>query len=67
LLTDAGFTTQFIDTTTYMPRAGRYKAITNLIAALKRFTRLREDCVYLVGQKSDATGTRYPAWLYEPT
>jgi len=28
--------------------------------------RLREDCVYLVGQKTNPLGARYPSWLYEP-
>jgi glycosyltransferase involved in cell wall biosynthesis/SAM-dependent methyltransferase len=65
LFADSGFTIQFIDTTAYGHRAGIYEWITRAIQALKPFTRLREDCVYLVGQKSKDVGTRYPSWLYE--
>jgi hypothetical protein len=65
LFADSGFTIQFIDTTAYGHRSGIYKWITRAIQALKPLTRLREDCVYLVGQKSKEIGTRYPSWLYE--
>lgn len=66
LFADSGFTVQFIDTTSYGERAGVYKLITKAIRWLKPLTRLREDCVYLVGQKAKEVGTRYPSWLYEP-
>jgi len=65
LFADSGFSTQFIDTTAYGPRPGVYNWVTKLLRAFKRFTRLREDCVYLVGQKTGAVGARYPSWLYE--
>ena len=65
LLADAGFTLQFIDTAPYAERVGKYRLATKLIAALRSRTRLREDCVYLVGRKSNAVASRYPAWLYE--
>jgi glycosyltransferase involved in cell wall biosynthesis/SAM-dependent methyltransferase len=66
LFADAGFTVQFIDTTAYGERAGVYKWITRAIQFLKPMTRLREDCVYVVGQKAREVGSRYPGWLYEP-
>jgi len=65
LFTDAGFTLQFIDTAPYAERVGKYRLATKLIAACRSFIQLREDCVYLVGRKSNAPGSRYPAWLYE--
>jgi glycosyltransferase involved in cell wall biosynthesis/SAM-dependent methyltransferase len=65
LLADSGFATQYIDTTAYGERPGVYKWITKAIRSFKWFTRLREDCVYIVGQKTNAVATRYPAWLYE--
>jgi SAM-dependent methyltransferase len=65
LMSDAGFSTQYIDTTAYGPRPGVHKWTTRAIRVLKRFTRLREDCAYLVGQKTGPIGTRYPSWLYE--
>jgi glycosyltransferase involved in cell wall biosynthesis/SAM-dependent methyltransferase len=65
LFADSGFTIQFIDTTSYGHRFGVYKWITRAIQILKPLTRLREDCVYLVGQKSKDVGSRYPSWLYE--
>ena len=65
LFADSGFSTQFIDTTAYGPRPGFNGTVTKFLAAAKRFTRLREDCVYLVGQKTSPVGARYPSWLYE--
>jgi SAM-dependent methyltransferase len=65
LFADAGFSIQYIDTTAYGPRPGIYQSITKAIRLLKRYTRLREDCVYLVGQKTNPVGARYPSWLYE--
>jgi SAM-dependent methyltransferase len=65
LFADAGFSVQYIDTTAYGPRPGIYQTITQAIRLLKRYTRLREDCVYLVGQKTNPVGARYPSWLYE--
>ena len=65
LFADAGFSIQYIDTTAYGQRPGVYKSITKAIRLLKRYTRLREDCIYLVGQKTNPVGTRYPSWLYE--
>jgi glycosyltransferase involved in cell wall biosynthesis/SAM-dependent methyltransferase len=65
LFADAGFSIQYIDTTAYGPRPGLYQSITKAIRLLKRYTRLREDCVYLVGQKTNPVGARYPSWLYE--
>ncbi len=65
LFADSGFSVQYVDTTPYGERRGGYKWITRAIGYLKSFTRLREDCVYLVGQKTNAVGTRYPSWLYE--
>jgi SAM-dependent methyltransferase len=65
LFADSGFSVQYIDTTPYGPRPGVYKWITRAIGLLKPFTRLREDCVYLVGQKTNPVGARYPSWLYE--
>ncbi len=49
LLADSGFALQYIDTTAYGERPGVYKWITKAIRSLKSLTRLREDCVYLVG------------------
>lgn len=66
LFADSGFSVQYIDTTPYGPRPGIYKWITQAIRLLKPFLRLREDCVYLVGQKTNPLGARYPSWLYEP-
>jgi SAM-dependent methyltransferase len=66
LFADSGFTVQYIDTTSYGERAGIYKWITRAIQFAKPLTRLREDCVYLVGQKAKDVGSRYPSWLYEP-
>lgn len=66
LFADSGFTVQFIDTTAYGERSGVYKWITRAIQSLKPLTRLREDCVYVVGQKAKDVGSRYPSWLYEP-
>ena len=66
LFADAGFSIQYIDTTPYGPRPGIYQRITRVIGWFKRYTRLREDCVYLVGQKTNPVGSRYPGWLYEP-
>lgn len=66
LFADSGFSVQYIDTTAYGPRPGVYKWITRAIHWLKPWLRLREDCVYLVGQKTNSVGTRYPSWLYEP-
>ena len=65
LFSDAGFSLQYIDTTPYGPRPGIYRWITEGIRLAKAMTRLREDCVYLVAQKTNAVGTRYPSWLYE--
>jgi glycosyltransferase involved in cell wall biosynthesis/SAM-dependent methyltransferase len=65
LFADAGFSIQYIDTTAYGPRPGIYQTITRAIRLMKRYTRLREDCVYLVGQKTNPVGARYPSWLYE--
>jgi glycosyltransferase involved in cell wall biosynthesis len=65
LFADSGFSIQYIDTTAYGPRPGIYQSITKAIRFLKRYTRLREDCVYLVGQKTNPVGSRYPSWLYE--
>jgi glycosyltransferase involved in cell wall biosynthesis/SAM-dependent methyltransferase len=65
LFADSGFSIQFIDTTSYGERAGIYKWITRAIQTVKPLTRLREDCVYIVGQKTSPVGTRYPSWLYE--
>jgi 2-polyprenyl-3-methyl-5-hydroxy-6-metoxy-1,4-benzoquinol methylase len=65
LFADSGFSTQFIDTTAYGPRPGVYNWVTKFLSVFKRFTRLREDCVYMVGQKTGAVGARYPSWLYE--
>jgi glycosyltransferase involved in cell wall biosynthesis/SAM-dependent methyltransferase len=65
LFADSGFSIQYIDTTAYGPRPGIYKTITRAIQVLKKYTRLREDCVYLVGQKTNPVGSRYPSWLYE--
>jgi glycosyltransferase involved in cell wall biosynthesis/SAM-dependent methyltransferase len=65
LFADCGFSVQYIDTTPYGPRAGIYRWMTKAVAWLKPFTRLREDCVYLVGQKTSPIGARYPSWLYE--
>jgi len=67
LFADSGFSVQYIDTTAYGPRPGVYKWITKAIRLLRPLTRLREDCVYLVGQKTNPVGTRYPSWLYEPS
>jgi hypothetical protein len=66
LFEDSGFSVQYIDTTPYGARPGVYKWITKAIHLLRPFLRLREDCVYLVGQKTNPVGTRYPSWLYEP-
>jgi SAM-dependent methyltransferase len=57
LFADSGFSVQYIDTAPYGERPGIYK--------WRPLTRLREDCVYLVGQKTNAVATRYPPWLYE--
>jgi glycosyltransferase involved in cell wall biosynthesis/SAM-dependent methyltransferase len=65
LFADSGFSIQYIDTTPYGERPGIYKWITKAIGWLKPYTRLREDCVYLVGQKTNPVGSRYPSWLYE--
>jgi SAM-dependent methyltransferase len=65
LFADAGFTVQFMDTTAYGPRTGVYRLATRAIELLRPLTRLREDCIYVVGQKSKDAGSRYPAWLYE--
>lgn len=65
LFADAGFTTQFIDTTAYGQRPGVYNWITRAIQLFKPWMRFREDCVYVVGQKAKPVGTRYPSWLYE--
>lgn len=65
LFADSGFSIQFIDTTSYGERAGIYQWITRAIQAVKPLTRLREDCVYIVGQKTSVVGSRYPSWLYE--
>ena len=65
LFADSGFSIQYIDTTPYGERPGIYKWITKAIRLLKPYTRLREDCVYLVGQKTNPVGSRYPSWLYE--
>jgi len=65
LFADSGFSIQYIDTAPYGERPGIYKWITKAIHFLKRYTRLREDCVYLVGQKTNQVGSRYPSWLYE--
>jgi hypothetical protein len=65
LFADSGFSVQYIDTTPYGPRPGIHKWTTKAIRGLKPFTRLREDCVYLVGQKTNPIGARYPSWLYE--
>jgi glycosyltransferase involved in cell wall biosynthesis/SAM-dependent methyltransferase len=65
LFADSGFSVQYIDTAPYGERPGVYKWITKAIGWFKPLTRLREDCVYLVGQKTNAVETRYPAWLYE--
>jgi glycosyltransferase involved in cell wall biosynthesis/SAM-dependent methyltransferase len=65
LFADAGFSIEYLDTTPYGPRPGIYKWITKAIRSLRPFTRLREDCVYVVGQKISPVGTRYPSWLYE--
>lgn len=65
LFADSGFSVQFIDTTAYGERPGIYGSITKAIRFLKRYARLREDCVYLVGQKTNPVGSRYPSWLYE--
>ncbi len=65
LFADSGFSIQYIDTTAYGQRPGIYKTITRAIQFFKRYTRLREDCVYLVGQKTNPVGSRYPSWLYE--
>lgn len=66
LFADSGFSLQCIDTTAYGPRPGIYKWMTKAISWLKPWMRLREDCVYLVGQKTNPVGSRYPSWLYEP-
>jgi glycosyltransferase involved in cell wall biosynthesis/SAM-dependent methyltransferase len=66
LFADSGFSIQYIDTTPYGERPAGYKWITRAIRLLKRYTRLREDCVCLVGQKTNAVASRYPGWLYEP-
>ena len=65
LFADAGFSLEAIDTTAYGPRPRMYGKITTVIRWLRPLTRLREDCVYLVGRKSGPVGTRYPSWLYE--
>jgi hypothetical protein len=65
LFADSGFSVQHMETAPYGERPGVYKWIGKAIGWLKPFTRLREDCVYLVGQKTNAVETRYPAWLYE--
>lgn len=65
LFSDAGFSLDTIETTPYGPRPGIYAKITEGIRLLRAFTRLREDCVYLVGRKAAPAGTRYPSWLYE--
>lgn len=65
LFADAGFSIQFIDTSPYGERPGIYRWITQAIGWAKGLSRLREDCVYVVGQKTNAVATRYPAWLYE--
>jgi glycosyltransferase involved in cell wall biosynthesis/SAM-dependent methyltransferase len=65
LFADSGFSIQYIDTAAYGERVGVYKWITKAIRFLKPYTRLREDCVYLVGQKTNPVGSRYPCWLYE--
>jgi 2-polyprenyl-3-methyl-5-hydroxy-6-metoxy-1,4-benzoquinol methylase len=65
LFADSGFSIQYLDTTAYGRRAGIYGWLTNAIRFLKAYTRLREDCVYIVGQKTNLVGTRYPSWLYE--
>lgn len=64
LFADSGFAVQHIETSAYGERQGIYKWITKLIRWLKPITRLREDCVYIVGQKSAAVACRYPSWLY---
>ncbi len=66
LLANSGFSVQYLDTTPYGERRGHYKWITKAIRLLKPWTRLREDCVYLVGQKISPVSCRYPTWLYEP-
>lgn len=66
LLRDSGFTTRHIETAPYKHREGKYRLVTKVLAACRSIIPFREDCVYLVGQKTSAIGTRYPSWLYEP-
>jgi hypothetical protein len=65
LFADSGFSIQYVDTANYGERPGVYKWITKAMRSIRPFTRLREDCVYLVGQKTNPVATRYPSWLYE--
>ncbi len=64
LFSDSGFSIQHLETTPYGERPGIYKWITKAIRLMRPLIPLREDCVHIVGQKTTAVRTRYPAWLY---
>ncbi len=66
LFPDAGFSIEYMDSTPYGPRSPNFKWATRAIGLLKPWTRLREDCLYVVGRKSHPLGSRFPSWLYEP-
>ncbi len=66
LFRDSGFTVRHIETAPYRNRLGKHKVVTKAMAAIKSIVPFREECVYLIGQKTNSISTRYPSWLYEP-
>lgn len=65
LMSDAGFSTQHIETGSYGQYTGTYGWARRFLGVFKARVPLREECVYIVGRKANAVGTRFPAWLYE--
>jgi len=65
LFRDSGLTVRSVETGPYGTPPGWRKWVPVALKLGGSFTRLRDDCVYITGQKTGESVCRFPDWLYE--